>query len=226
MTAAALVTRSANDIACAIAVKRLRFGERSMGDVTTSFTFSDHISIDRFREALGDTALTLRGNVRFRGKVAEATLDSLALYSIFRRAKAGRVEQTQGDSAKIHPFLDGIARGAMHLVHNRTVKSEHPIEQTRFSCIGRAKDHDAHILVVARTPNPRQQVAFERDRERVHLLRAVQPDERNLRLRLLVLDQHVPPCGEAAWRRSEPRSTLPVGVSGSESTNSMRRGYW
>jgi hypothetical protein len=62
-----------------VAVARLRFGDRAMGDLTTSFTFSDHISIDRFREALGDTALTLHGVVRFRGKVAEATLDSVAL---------------------------------------------------------------------------------------------------------------------------------------------------
>src|SRR5207249_10213966 len=88
------------------------------------------------------------------------------------------------------------------------------------------EDHDSHVFVLTRTPDPGQQVALERDRERVHLLGAVQPDQRYLRLGLLVLDQHVRPCGEAAWRRSEPRSTLPVGVSGSESTNSMSRGYW
>jgi len=49
-------------------VTRLRAGDRPLGDVTSAFTVTDHISIDRFRESLGDTTLTLRGNVRYRGR--------------------------------------------------------------------------------------------------------------------------------------------------------------
>jgi len=62
-----------------VIVARLRAGERSLGNVVSTLTITDHISIDRFRESLGDTTLTLRGNVRFRGKAAEATLDSVML---------------------------------------------------------------------------------------------------------------------------------------------------
>jgi hypothetical protein len=62
-----------------LAVARLRAGERSLGNVVSTLTMTDHISIDRFRESLGDTTLTLRGNVRFRDKAAEATLDSVTV---------------------------------------------------------------------------------------------------------------------------------------------------
>src|SRR5258705_8616920 len=62
-----------------VAVTRLRAGDRPLGDVTSAFTVTDHISIDRFRESLGDTTLTLRGNVRTRGKAADAVLDSVML---------------------------------------------------------------------------------------------------------------------------------------------------
>ena len=61
-----------------VTVSRLRIGQRPLGDLATSLTWTDHISIDRFRDVLGDTALTMHGNVRFRDKVAEATLDSVA----------------------------------------------------------------------------------------------------------------------------------------------------
>jgi len=62
-----------------VAVVRLRAGERPLGNVVSTLTLTDHVSIDRFRESLGDTTLTLRGYVRFRGKAAEATLDSVML---------------------------------------------------------------------------------------------------------------------------------------------------
>src|SRR5690349_18968566 len=62
-----------------VAVTRLSAGERSLGNVASTFTVTDHISIDRFRETLGDTTLSLRGNVRFRDKAADATLDSVTL---------------------------------------------------------------------------------------------------------------------------------------------------
>ncbi len=62
-----------------VSVARLRAGERSLGNVASTLTITDHVSIDRFRETLGDTMLTVRGNVRFRRNVAEATLDSVML---------------------------------------------------------------------------------------------------------------------------------------------------
>src|SRR5207247_10205573 len=145
-----------------------------------------------------------------------------------RVAVTGGEEQLVGPAQGANPPQPRVAAGPprerMVLGVGQVGLAQIPPTGERAS--GAGKDHDSHLFVVARTPDPGQQVALERDRERVHLLGAVQPDERNLRPRLLVLDQHVPPCGEAAWRRSEPRSTLPDGVSGSESTNSMRRGYW
>ena len=62
-----------------VEVARLSAGERSLGNVVSTLTLTDHISIDRFRETLGDTTLTLHGNVRFHDKAAEATLDSVRL---------------------------------------------------------------------------------------------------------------------------------------------------
>ena len=62
-----------------LSVGRLRAGERPLGDLATSVTINDAISIDKFRETLGDTTLTLRGTVRFQGKAAEAALDSVTL---------------------------------------------------------------------------------------------------------------------------------------------------
>jgi autotransporter translocation and assembly factor TamB len=62
-----------------VTVARMRAGDRPLGNVVSSLTITDHVSIDRFRETLGDTTLTLRGNVRFRGKAAEASLDSVRL---------------------------------------------------------------------------------------------------------------------------------------------------
>ncbi|HXF59617.1 MAG TPA: translocation/assembly module TamB domain-containing protein, partial [Candidatus Saccharimonadales bacterium] len=62
-----------------VAVTRLRAGDRPLGDLVSAFTVTDHISIDRFRESLGDTTLTLRGNVRHRGQAMDAALDSVTL---------------------------------------------------------------------------------------------------------------------------------------------------
>ncbi len=60
-----------------VTIARLRAGDRPLGNVASTLTITDHVAIDRFRETLGDTTLTLRGNVRFRRNVAEATLDSV-----------------------------------------------------------------------------------------------------------------------------------------------------
>ncbi len=82
-----------------VAMTRLRAGERPLGNVVSTLTITDHVSIDRFRESLGDTTLTLRGNVRMRGKLATATLDSV-LFAVGPRAwrNVGPVQATlQGD---------------------------------------------------------------------------------------------------------------------------------
>src|SRR5882672_9868956 len=63
----------------------LRAGERPLGDVVSTLTITDRIAVDRYRETLGDTTLTLHGDVRFRGETATATLDSLT-FSVGERA--------------------------------------------------------------------------------------------------------------------------------------------
>ncbi len=89
-----------------VSVVHLRAGERSLGDVVSTLTLTDAISIDRFRESLGDTTLTLRGNVRFRDKAAEARLDSMKL-AIGPREwnNVGPVQATlEGDRLQVSRF--------------------------------------------------------------------------------------------------------------------------
>ena len=78
-----------------VAITQLRAGERGLGDVASRLMITDKITIERFRESFGDTTLTLHGDVRFRGKVAALTLDSLAL-AVGERAwqNAGPVQAT------------------------------------------------------------------------------------------------------------------------------------
>ena len=86
-----------------LAVTRLRAGERPLGDVVSTLTITDKIGIERYRESLGDTTITLHGDVRFRGKAANATLDSLTL-AVDNRAwrNVGPVQATlEGDRLSI-----------------------------------------------------------------------------------------------------------------------------
>src|SRR5438046_3142887 len=62
-----------------VAVAGLRAGDRPLGDVVSALTLNDKIVIDRYRESLGDTTLTLHGEVRFRGQATMAMLDSVGL---------------------------------------------------------------------------------------------------------------------------------------------------
>ena len=62
-----------------LAVARLRAADRPLGDVASTLTITDKIVIERFRETSGDTTLSLHGDVRFQGKTALATLDSLTV---------------------------------------------------------------------------------------------------------------------------------------------------
>ena len=72
--------------------------------------------------------------------------DPFAFHQILRRAQAGGIKQPQCDPAQIDSFFNGIAGGAVHLAHNRAIKSEHAIEQTRFARVGRAENHNAKSL--------------------------------------------------------------------------------
>ena len=62
-----------------LSVTRLRAGGRSLGDVISTLAITDHVAIQRFRASFGDTTISLKGDVRFAGKIADATLDSLTL---------------------------------------------------------------------------------------------------------------------------------------------------
>ena len=57
----------------------LRAGSRALGTLDASLSVSDRIVIESYRETLGDTTLTLAGEIRFRGKTAAAVLDSVAM---------------------------------------------------------------------------------------------------------------------------------------------------
>lgn len=62
-----------------LTISGLRAGERRLGDVASTLAISDRISIESYREVLGDTTLSLRGEVRVRGKAITAALDSLTV---------------------------------------------------------------------------------------------------------------------------------------------------
>ncbi len=101
-----------------VAVTRLRAGERHLGDVVSTLTITDKITIERFRESCGDTTLTLHGDVRIRGKVAALTLDSLALAVGDRAWKnAGPVEATlEGDRITVTRLSLAMDPGRLDVV--------------------------------------------------------------------------------------------------------------
>jgi len=59
------------------AIGKLRAGSRPLGDVSSSVTISDHLSIDRYRQVSGDTTLALHGVIRMAPKSTSASLDSV-----------------------------------------------------------------------------------------------------------------------------------------------------
>ena len=84
-------------------VARLRAGDRPLGDVVSTLTITDKIVIERFRQKSGDTTLALHGDVRFKGRAAIVTLDSLTLAAGAREWKSvGTVDASlEGEELKI-----------------------------------------------------------------------------------------------------------------------------
>ena len=71
------------------------------------------------------------------------TFDPFAFHQILRCAQTGGIKQPQCNPAQVDSFFNGITGGAVYFAHNRAIESEHAIEQTRFTRVGRAENHNA-----------------------------------------------------------------------------------
>ncbi len=101
-----------------LTVVRLRAGPRPLGDVVSSVTISDKITINRYRQAFGDTTLTFHGEVRFHGKEAAATLDTLHLaIGELEWRNIGFVEASlEGDRLRVSHLTLGTDSGQLDAV--------------------------------------------------------------------------------------------------------------
>ncbi|MBI4365138.1 MAG: translocation/assembly module TamB domain-containing protein [Candidatus Latescibacteria bacterium] len=62
-----------------LSIAGLHAGRRPLGTVASTLRISDRIVIERYRQALGDTTVALRGALRFHGKEVAAALDSVVI---------------------------------------------------------------------------------------------------------------------------------------------------
>ena len=67
--------------------------------------------------------------------------NSFLLECACRCSQAGGIEQADWHSAKIDHFFDRITRGAVRFAHDHAFVTEKPIQQARFTCIGRTVNH-------------------------------------------------------------------------------------
>ncbi len=108
-----------------LAITRLRAGERSLGDVVSSVAITDHVTIQRFRASFGDTTVSLKGDVRSRGKAADATLDSVTVaVGAHEWRNTGPVQATlEGDRIQVSRLSLAMDSGRLDVAGSAWLKT-------------------------------------------------------------------------------------------------------
>ena len=96
----------------------LRAGARPLGDVDAALGISDRIVIESYRESLGDTTLTLAGEIRFQGKTTSAVLDSAAIRMgpILWRSVGAVEASVEGERLRVSRLKLAMDSGELELV--------------------------------------------------------------------------------------------------------------
>ncbi|HEY2924001.1 MAG TPA: translocation/assembly module TamB domain-containing protein [Candidatus Eisenbacteria bacterium] len=165
-----------------LAVTGLRAGERSLGDGVSTVAITDRVTIQRFRQSFGDTTISLRGDVRVRGRIAAATLDSLTVAVGAREWKnMGPVEATlEGDRIEIQRLSLAMDSGRLDVAGSVWLESNRVDARAAFQNVdlnrtlgpGNSPDAprgiaDGDLLVAGPLEDPEIQVNLRVGRPRV-----------------------------------------------------------